>query len=663
LPGPADPHSRERGLLWLRRLVLVEGGFLGLLATLASMRPAWLCRASFSALARRPWIVLLVVLAVHAAAMLFYFSPREIFNGDPATSCDHSYHYYQIFAAHRLLQESGHLWGYDPFFMAGYPAGVIFDLDMKGAELFCHLFARIGLASAFKMYILLAFLLFPLALYAAARLFGLRPRESIAALGLGLLFWHWGRPLLGHFRWAGMHSYVLASYGSALALGLFCRTLRRIHEQSGGSRAWGTLLTLVAVVALACQVHPLAALHLFPGFVLGYALVFRQLRPRLHAALWLGLGLVIAANTDWILPFLRFRHYKTASDFWFQFHGVRDLVFLYTRETSILFAAITVLGVVGLAQLRRRDRLAASVIAASAACLFLAAFYGARIPPLANTEPGRYLVPFTMLMCVPAGLALVSLVAPLEPRLGSTPFAVAILITASVAPLLSLADNLFFDAHAVQAHVDKRFVELLAFLRQHTTSDARLLFETPGGFYSQSDLLYGGHLQALVPIETGRETIGGPYPVNFLVHAAVDFKNGELCDRPLREWARPELAAFLDRYNIGWVVAWSAPARRCFDEWEGFIDRQADFDRFRVYEVRRRHSFVLLGSGSVRADYNRIAVTNAAGDELVLAYHWLESLRCDPPLPLDAFPVPGDPVGFIRVRTGGVTAFSISNAY
>jgi hypothetical protein len=662
-PPASDPALRVEGLRSLRILELIEGGLLGVLAFVVAFRGEWLRRQNGLALLdRRPLIVLGLLALVHLGSMFFWFPVRDILSADPATSCDNAYHYYQIYAAHQFMNDGHHLWGYNPYFMAGFPAGVVFDLDMKGAELYCHVLAGIGLPLAFKSYIVLSFVLFPFALYAAGRLLGFRGGEALVAVLLGLLFWHWGRPLLGHFRWAGMHSYVLASYLSLLALALFVHFVDK-SERPSTRPAWGTWLVLVALVALACQVHPLSILLLAPGFATLYLVAFRSLSRRAHLMLWFGFALALAANADWIVPFLRFRHYKTASDYWFQLRGMKDIAFVYSRETSILFTLITVLGVTGLVRMWRHRRHVALSFGVTALCLFVAAFYGARIQPLANTEPGRYLVPFAFFLILPATSLLVPLLERLQGRIGRPMMAVGIALTAALAPVLSLADNLFFDAHRMRAAVDPRFVALMADLRQHTTADARILFETPGGFYNSSDLLYGGHLQALVPIYTNREVIGGPYPVNFMVHAAIDFKNGLLLDRPLRDWSEADVRHFVDTYNVGWVVCWSATSRATFDALPELAHVQGDFDRFRVYEIDRPHSFVLLGGGQARAGYNRIEVDGAAGDEVVLKYHWLESLRAEPPVPLSREPVPGDPIGFIKLRPQGYSHIVIRNEY
>jgi hypothetical protein len=61
----------------------------------------------------------------------------------------------------------------------------------------------------------------------------------------------------------------------------------------------------------------------------------------------------------------------------------------------------------------------------------------------------------------------------------------------------------------------------------------------------------------------------------------------------------------------------------------------------------------------VRATLDRIEVSGATGDHVVLKYHWMPKLRTDPPLPLEEAAQPGADVGFIAVRTSGTTDFVI----
>ena len=60
---------------------------------------------------------------------------------------------------------------------------------------------------------------------------------------------------------------------------------------------------------------------------------------------------------------------------------------------------------------------------------------------------------------------------------------------------------------------------------------------------------------------------------------------------------------------------------------------------------------------------NRLTIRDASAGRIVLKYHWLPTLRSDPPLPMRAYAVLDDPVGFIEVDNGAVQDFVIYNGY
>ena len=63
--------------------------------------------------------------AVPAVSAQDFLCSRPIANGD------YGAHYYQAVHAAEHLRESGSLWGYDPFWMAGYPEGLVSLVDNK----------------------------------------------------------------------------------------------------------------------------------------------------------------------------------------------------------------------------------------------------------------------------------------------------------------------------------------------------------------------------------------------------------------------------------------------------------------------------------------------------------------------------------------------------
>ena len=91
--------------------------------------------------------VLAVIFGAHLIATLFFFPPEDILNNRPVTSLDHSLHYQQVVRAREVFGESYRLHAYDPYFMAGYPGGTVFDIDSKGVELWCAFLGFAGTAT------------------------------------------------------------------------------------------------------------------------------------------------------------------------------------------------------------------------------------------------------------------------------------------------------------------------------------------------------------------------------------------------------------------------------------------------------------------------------------------------------------------------------------
>jgi hypothetical protein len=592
------------------------------------------------------WLGLLLL--AHLAATCVVFDPRLLATPDPITSGDSAYHYYGVVAADALWRRDHRTTGYDPFFMAGYPAGIPFDIDARGAEWFCRLWSGIGLARAYKMFAFLALLVTPLLVYLAARTLGLRDTEALACLLLVLALWHFGRPLLGHLRWSGKFTFLLASGACVLGIAAARRALE--------TRSLVRLAGVAALVGATWQLNALVGPLLLPALATLYVCRCRSLRRRDHAMIAAGAAFVLAMNADWLLPLARLRDARPPTQYWLQFDGWREVVALFGRTTSILLPAIVVLGLAGLFRWARRDRVAALACAIAAAAWFGVAFFGARVPALAGIDPGRCLIPFAFLLSIAAGVEFGHWLDRLRPRFGGFPAAVGFGVGAISLPFLAFAGNRVLDQQAIAARVAPAFTRLTDFLAGQTTKSARILFETPGGRHNPSPLLYGTHLQALLPLAVEREFIGGPNPAPYLAHAAIDLRNGELLQRPLSGWSDEDFARYLATYNVGWIVGHTGATRAFMDAYAG-ATMLGTVEEFTVYAVLQPPTWLAAGSGRVEASTNRIAVSDAAGDEIVLKYHWVPGLRSTPPLAVEPVPIAGDPIGFIRVRPNGTSHF------
>ena len=120
----------------------------------------------------------------------------------------------------------------------------------------------------------------------------------------------------------------------------------------------------------------------------------------------------------------------------------------------------------------------------------------------------------------------------------------------------------------------------------------------------------------------------------------------------------------INTYNVKWIVCWFQKSKDFFSQYPEYVTKIADVDKFSIYTVNREPSFVLKGSGSVHADYNRIEVSDARPEdgEIILAYHWMKQLRVIPEAAIERVFLGGDPVGFIKIKNPA-ESFAIINRY
>jgi hypothetical protein len=84
---------------------------------------------------------------------------------------------------------------------------------------------------------------------------------------------------------------------------------------------------------------------------------------------------------------------------------------------------------------------------------------------------------------------------------------------------------------------------------------------------------------------------------------------------------------------------------------------------YRIYRVRAEPSYFAAGSGRVvEQRLNHLKVDGASGGDVVLRFHWMETLRCRPDCRVLREPTPGDRVGFIRVPSAPAS-FEIYQSY
>jgi hypothetical protein len=193
-----------------------------------------------------------------------------------------------------------------------------------------------------------------------------------------------------------------------------------------------------------------------------------------------------------------------------------------------------------------------------------------------------------------------------------------------------------------------RGMALIDWLRENTDASGRILHEETNRDGHQ---YYGSHLPSWIPVFAERELAGGPAPHALLKHNFLRFIAGTLRGQPIQKIDPDTLSSYLTLYNVRWVLCWKRPTKRFFGRLP-IATRVGKFDKFVLYRIEIPPSYFLRGSGSIEVQGHRIALRDVTPEDGVVAikYHWLESLRTDPPLTIEPLYELDDPIPFISVK-------------
>ncbi|UCG51237.1 MAG: hypothetical protein JSW58_13725 [Candidatus Latescibacterota bacterium] len=608
--------------------------------------------------------ILAVIFVIHLVSTLFFFPPRDVFNTKPVVTLDHAFHYYQVHRAADVFWGTGRLHAYDPFFMAGYPSA-LFDLDVKAAELFCSPFRGGGVAVAFKLFMLLCYLTLVFTVYKGCRYLGLSEREAIIGVLALLVCWHWGRPYASHFRYAGMFGFVCVSHLSVLVLGLFRRFL--IGKN--------TILFFI-LGPLAFFVHPTAVVILCVPVILTVVVEGKRTTLRRLLLLFLWCVCVVAVNAVWVVPFFEYAHTKTASEAFFQTAGLSDLGRILFRPSCLPVVLFLGLVIPGVWQIRKQKGIGrAGVMLLPVIYLLLLTAYGVRLPGLRHLEPGRFLLSaifFAAPLAGPGGAWVLDVVGRWVARRRIRAFlqwsAVA---TLAVAPLyLSLLSARTGYKHRISTNLSGEVRELIDAVNGCVDTSGRLMIEDgPAALYGET------HLPGVLPVYTGVEQIGGPYPFTFLQHHFATFQSDKAMGRPISSMAPAQFWGYLDLYNIGWIVTATGESRDFVSRFSTEVDVEPlsrrtpekplvetvwKSRRYTLWQVNRLRSFTGSPGDRVRATFNRIEVElETVPERFLLRYHWDEGLVASPPARVNRVFQLDDPTPFLLVEPNGASSITI----
>jgi len=546
----------------------------------------------------------------------------------------------------------GHLVGYHPWFMAGYPyadytSGVCWKI--LGVILL-----PLNTGTVATIFLVGPLFLFPLAGYITLKLAGRSEPEALAGSFLSACLVLFGPPL--YITWMGLGESMMGVGLALIASGLLLR-----WNNKGGLSVW---IGLVLALALAFMAHKMALVALF---IIGLGVVFGRY-PVFRIALSALAGAVaFALNLFWILPLWRNREYF---DFAPHYHWgeMETLIpfgdfFQSGGSLGSLALAWTLLAgtVVGWRILRGAEKNMADAWLGAQALLAVFAYIGPYVDFLAPAQPRRFIAFFLALSVFPASLACYRAIQSLK-RWARLP-AVALF-----AMLLFLLPNAYnrVAPFKIMTSLPPRAQAVTDWISQNTTRDARVMVEEISDAGRPDNPYQGSYLNALLPTLTEREIIGGPYPGVDILHHRVTLLEGALLGKAVSGMSEAELARIFDLYNIGWVVAFSAETKKRFLRAGSLLEKSAQFGPIQCFTVKGAKSFLIGGKGRVRARANAIEVkiTQLEGKSVIIKYHWAPSLEVDGGgVRIERYDVAEDPVGFIRAYVDSLREFVIVNKY
>jgi hypothetical protein len=488
----------------------------------------------------------------------------------------------------------------------------------------------------------------------------------VIATALASLLWFFDSLL--HFFWLwGMISFAGASLLAVVTYAVFARWVETRRGAASAGRSG--YVALLALLPLTLLVHPLSFVFLVVPMVALYGGSARRLAMADHLRV-AGLALMgLGPSLLWLWPSLRFATLLTGERRLGQagpWHLLSDYFDLLVSPlttgaiaTKTLFRFL-VLGAAGVAlwRLARAGDRRARLLGVAVGWGLLLSYTGSLLGPMRHTEPYRFIAPTVLLATIPAALLLDeafhrSWLREL-PAVGKATFALLLVLLAP-----RVADQIGYFVPALQPDVARSPFPggppngwladahggWLGSPRQarppaEARELARWLEATADG--TGRVLVQQWALAELLRSSTDLPILGG-FPDRRLPHGDADCFRSR--DDPRR--LGRAFGDYLERYNVRYVVVTShAP------EVEGRVDLlelRTRIGPHRVYQTRQAASYDVAGVASVTARTDHIEVAGAPS-ELVLKFHWLDTLRCQPGCRLEREPVPGDGAGFIRVK-------------
>jgi hypothetical protein len=611
--------------------------------------------------AQRPYIAWTsAFFFLHTLGLALLFKPiQAMVNNQPLIDQDWGLHFHHLRSLALFWRQDGMSWGYNPYFMAGYPSNTIQDLSIKFFE-----WAAIGLSAIalspvqwFKISAFLTTASIPWLMYFSARNFfttdNNRYRMAVLAALLGTTYWWNSLPREMFFY--GMIGFPVASYLSVLGVSLFYRVA--IFPPRLGTIFLGWLLFAAAILPL----HVQSILTCLPPILVLLVVRPRILTRRLIAWVIAAIAFSAVANLPWLIPAVAHRGDDVSAEIVKQlplFANTDFFTFIldyigpqgyWTFRPSFLEKgfrlALLVLGVFGTWKLIQSDKRDLGIMLAGALItLFVVTYFGAGVPFVKPWQPLRFKVPFDLFLAVGAAYAINHW---LIHRAPASPLVPIVLVCGLLAFLINLVRTESTGQLQMRSQLIPELREIVDWIGRATPADGRVLFEESG---DETGFVYDRvYLSSLIPYVTGRQLIGGPINLYNDRHHFAEFHSGRLFKRDIAAFSDEELRNYLSLYNIGAVVAFHPASLKRFQSMPGLLTLDRRIGPVHLLKVNQTLSWFVQGEGRVKASLNRIEITEIKGNPLILKYHWIAGLHSEPAAKIEPVKLADDPIRFIKI--------------
>ncbi len=581
-------------------------------------------------------IVGIIVLLLIHIGLVFRSYPLDVFSdGEIPLKGDIARH----FATAHGSAECGGLYGYDPYFMAGYPVGLWNSMGKKGYELAHLALPGVGLPRLFYGVIVVLCLLNPILLWAALRSHAGSKRVSAILFVLVILFWQLGSQVSYFWNFGNIFFPAAACW-----IVMMCAATQQIllGRRTVLNMIWlGLLATAVLYchsVALVAAAIALAVLVLVHGI--------KNLKTSQVACLLAAVFICLALSAAWLCPLLLSRADCLGQPkLWFQGgpkHLVMDVfsdrAYQHHFDRNFLYQFAIVVGCAGLVASWKKDssRFAAALGIGAIAVLVLT-YLGHLVPPIRAIQPYRFTIPAMILLLLPAARGV---------DLGLRVFSEAgrkdrLLVLVVIALLLPR-----FSAYLIDLSWPPD--------RPGITEPRQAVIEAVREMEIKGRLLCDdiglGHI---LPYTCEVPVLSGLSSQAFLHHrfAGMD-EEGILFGRRPGAWDGAKLTEYLRAYAVEYAIFSSRPWLSLAARSDSPFERMQRVGGHTIFKVRDADvDYVLEGEAVVSADHNMIAVSEASGS-LLLSFHYAEWLSAGEGVTLVPETVLDDPVPFIRATPG-----------